>query len=113
MDILDVTADTFNDTVLKSDLPVLVDFWGEVCGPCKAMALFLPDMVKKYGDHLKIVKLNATQERALAEQYEIRSVPALIFFTNGEPVQKHQGFKTKTHLDALIELFLTTSPSPV
>lgn len=79
-----VTEATFEQEVLKSDVPVVVDFWAEWCGPCKQIGPVLDELVSQYAGKAKILKVNVDQERQLAIRYDVQSIPNLIFFKNGE-----------------------------
>ena len=79
-----VTDTSFEQDVLKSDVPVLVDFWGEYCGPCKKIAPLLDQLVVEMADIAKIGKVNVGSQMPIAVRYGIRSVPNLLFFKNGE-----------------------------
>ena len=105
MSIQEVTQETFQSLVLDSELPVMVDFFGPTCAPCKGMMVFLPKVAEKYQGRLTILKCDVSANPTLAAEYEIRAVPTLIFFKN-EPIQHLQGFKTQSQLEALIDLFL-------
>ena len=80
-----VKNDTFDQEVLKSETPVLVDFWAEWCGPCHAVAPVLDRIVEEQAGALKLVKVNIDEERELAERYGIASIPTMILFKDGEP----------------------------
>jgi len=79
-----VNKETFESEVLKSDKPVLVDFWAEWCGPCKALAPLLDEIAGEVGADAKVVKVNVDEAGELAQQYGIRGIPTLIFFQGGE-----------------------------
>lgn len=79
-----VNTDNFESEVVKSDKPVLVDFWAEWCGPCKALAPILDEIAQEVGADAKVVKVNVDQAGELAQQYGIRGIPTLIFFKDGE-----------------------------
>lgn len=79
-----VDANNFDSVVLKSDTPVVVDFWAQWCGPCKALAPVLEDVAKEMGPKAKIVKLNVDDNHDLSAQYGIRGIPTLIFFKDGQ-----------------------------
>ena len=80
-----VTNATFDQEVINSDTPVLVDFWAEWCGPCHAVAPVLDRIVEEQAGALKLVKVNIDEERELAERYGIASIPTMILFRDGQP----------------------------
>jgi thioredoxin len=80
-----VTETTFENEVLNSEIPVLVDFWAEWCGPCHAVAPVLDRIVEEQAGQLKLVKVNIDEERGLSERYGIASIPTMILFKDGEP----------------------------
>ena len=79
-----VNNDNFEDTVIKSDRPVIVDFWAEWCGPCKALAPVLDEIASEVGENAKVVKVNVDEAGEIAQKYGIRGIPTLIFFKEGE-----------------------------
>jgi thioredoxin 1 len=79
-----VNTSTFEQEVLKSSKPVLVDFWAEWCGPCKALAPVLDEISTELGEKAEVVKVNVDESGELAQQYGIRGIPTLIFFKDGE-----------------------------
>lgn len=83
-DILPVTDGTFEEAVINSQLPVLVDFWAVWCGPCKMVAPILEDLAQNYGGRLKVVKLNVDENREVPAKYGIMSIPTLLLFKGGE-----------------------------
>ena len=90
-----VTAATFNDLVLKSETPVLVDFWAEWCGPCKAVAPILEEISNEYAGKIKIVKLNTDEEGSIAMKYGISSIPTMNLFVGGQIVKSIVGARPK------------------
>ena len=81
-----LTTDTFIDTLQTSSVLVLVDFWAEWCGPCKMIAPTLEKLSQEYAGKIKIVKLNVDNYPDIAQQYNVRSIPNLMFFVDGAPV---------------------------
>jgi thioredoxin 1 len=101
-----VTTANFADVVLKSSTPVLVDFWAEWCGPCRAVGPILDQIANEHGDKIKIVKLNTDEESAIAIKYGITSIPTLNVFVNGEVVKTIIGAKPKPALLKELEGFI-------
>lgn len=90
-----VTAANFNEVVLKSITPVLVDFWAEWCGPCRAVAPILEEISTEYAGKIKIVKLNTDEEGSVAMKYGISSIPTMNLFVGGEVVKSIVGARPK------------------
>lgn len=101
--IVHVTDDTFDNEVLKSAEPVLVDFWAEWCGPCKMIAPILDEASNEYGDRLKIVKLNIDDNPETPPKYNIRGIPTLMLFKNGGVEATKVGALSKSQLAAFID----------
>ena len=81
-----VTDQSFDTDVLKSSTPVLVDFWAEWCGPCRALAPKLEEIAQEMGDRVKVVKVNVDENQATPEKYRVRGIPAMILFKGGSEV---------------------------
>jgi thioredoxin 1 len=99
-----VTETTFEQEVLQSDKPVIVDFWAEWCGPCHAVAPVLDKIVEERGDELKLVKVNIDEEPAVASRYGIASIPTMILFKEGEPAAAAIGAQPKSALERSLGL---------
>ena len=93
----------FSTAVLGSDVPVLVDFWAEWCGPCKAIAPLLDDVAKTYDGKVKIVKINIDDNPQTPRQYAVRGIPTLMMFKGGKVAGTHVGLAGKPQLTAFID----------
>ncbi|HCQ04569.1 MAG TPA: thioredoxin [Candidatus Latescibacteria bacterium] len=101
-----ITDDQFESEVIKSSTPVLVDFWAEWCGPCKAIAPTLEEIAGDYGDRLKVVKVDVDENHQSATQYGIRSIPSLLLFKDGAEVDRIIGALPKQQLMEKIDSHL-------
>jgi thioredoxin 1 len=99
----DVTDATFESEVLKSDKPVLVDFWAPWCGPCRMVAPLVEELAEEYGTRVKFLKLDTDGNVNTAARYGIRSIPTLLMFKGGEPVEQVIGFRPKGDLKKVID----------
>ena len=97
---------SFDNDVLQSDKLVLVDYWAEWCGPCKAIAPILDEMSKDYGDRLQVTKMNVDENREVPARYGIRGIPTLMLFKGGELVDTKVGAMPKAQLTAFLERHL-------
>ena len=95
-DLPAVTDDTFETEVLKSDKPVLVDFWAEWCGPCRQVAPILAEIAEQHGDKIEIVKLNVDENPVVPAQYRVSGIPTLNVYQNGEVVKQIVGARPKS-----------------
>lgn len=102
-----VTDDSFEEKVLKSSLPVLTDFWAEWCGPCHMVAPILEDIAGKYDGQLKVAKLNVDGNPQTATRFGIRSIPTMMLFKDGQPVEILTGFMPKEQLLKKLEPHLS------
>jgi len=101
--IASVNDDDFEETVLKSAEPVLVDFWAEWCGPCKMIAPILDAVSEEYAGRLTVAKLNIDDNPVTPQKYGVRGIPTLILFKNGEVEATKVGAVAKSQLTAFIE----------
>lgn len=103
MALLHLTDNNFKKEVLKSDLPVLVDFWTSWCGPCKMIAPILEELAQEYNKKIKIGKLNVEENSKVTSQYGIMAIPTLIFFKDGKVMEQVAGVVSKADLKKKIE----------
>jgi thioredoxin 1 len=101
--IIEVTDDSFEDEVLKSGEPVLVDYWAEWCGPCKMIAPVLEEIATDYSGKIKVVKLNIDDNPDTPPKFGIRGIPTLMLFKGGEVEATKVGALSKTQLTAFID----------
>ncbi len=98
----EVTQENFEENVLKSDVPVIVDFWAEWCTPCKMVEPVLHEIAGEYEGQIAVGRLNVDEQAELAAQYSIVSIPSLILFKNGEEVTQHIGAAPK---ETIVQFF--------
>lgn len=103
---LELNGANFENEVLKSDIPVLVDFWAAWCGPCRAIAPIIEQLSTEYAGKVKIAKVNVDDNRDLAQQFGVMSIPTLIMFKNGQKVDQVIGFTSKADLEKKLEALL-------
>lgn len=104
---IDTTTDKFEADVLKSDKPVIVDFWAEWCGPCRMVAPVLEEIANEYRDKIVVAKVNVDNEPTLAEQYNVTGIPLLGIFKNGEMVKQLVGARPKAAIVSELAEFLS------
>ncbi len=104
--IIEIDDSSFDATVLKSDMPTIVDFWAPWCGPCRAIAPLLEELSGAYQNKIKIVKCNVDDNPVTPGKFEIRSIPTLIFFKDGKVFEQIVGMVAKAKLEETIKKML-------
>ncbi|CAG0928177.1 Thioredoxin 1 [Thermoflexales bacterium] len=97
-----VTDETFNQEVLKSETPTLVDFWAVWCGPCRMVAPVVDEIAREQTGKLKVMKLDVDENQGTAMAYGVMSIPTLILFKDGQPVERIVGFRPKGDMEKKI-----------
>ncbi|MBT6341712.1 MAG: thioredoxin [Desulfobacula sp.] len=101
--IIELEDDSFEEKVLKSDKPVMVDFWAPWCGPCKAIAPTIEALEKEYGDKMAFAKVNVDENPISPSNYGVQAIPTLIFFKNGKIADQITGMVAKEKLEETIK----------
>ena len=96
-----ITSQNFEEEVLKSEKPILIDFWATWCGPCKTMAPIVEEIAEERTD-IKVCKIDVDQEPELARQYRVKSIPTFLVFKEGEVVKRDMGVMSKEEVEGLI-----------
>ena len=99
---LNITSLNFENEVLNSDKPVLLDFYADWCGPCKMLAPVLHEIAEENADALKVGKINVDEQMELAMRFQVSSIPMLVVFKDGQPVAKTVGYRSKEELNELL-----------
>jgi len=102
-EVANITEENFDQEVLRSDLPVLVDFWAPWCGPCRAVSPVVEKVGADFAGKLKTVKVNVDEAQPLAARYAIRSIPSLLIFSGGQVVDSVVGFLPEAELKKRVE----------
>jgi thioredoxin 1 len=103
LNTLEITDANFDDSVLKSDQPVLVDFWAEWCGPCKALSPLIDELAKDYQGKAKVGKVDTDANRQVSVRFSVSAIPTVILFNNGEIVEKFVGLRGKKDFQAALD----------
>ena len=100
---LKITAANFENEVLRSDKPVLLDFYADWCGPCKMLAPVLHEIAEENADTLKVGQINVDEQMELAMRFQVSSIPMLVVFKDGKAVAKSVGYRPKAEIAAMVE----------
>lgn len=100
--MINLTSENFEKEVLKSEKPVLVDFWATWCGPCKMIAPIVEEIAKEHEENLKVGKVNVDEAADLAIKYDVVSIPTLVLFRNGKATATIVGYREKEELESFI-----------
>jgi thioredoxin len=101
--IIEIDDDSFEEIVLKSDKPIMVDFWAPWCGPCKAIGPTVEALSQTYGDQMRFAKVNVDENPLSPSKYGVQAIPTLIFFKNGEIAEQITGMVAKEKLEETIK----------
>lgn len=104
--IINLTSETFNDVVLKSDKPVVVDFWATWCGPCRMVGPIMDELANDFDGKVQIAKVNVDEQGELAAKFKIMSIPTILTFKGGELVEKTVGARSKEEFSEMIDNLL-------
>jgi thioredoxin 1 len=107
--VVEVNDANFDQEVLHSEVPVLVDFWAAWCGPCKAIGPTVESVAANYAGKLKVAKMNVDENAASPSRYRIQAIPALMFFKDGKPVDQLIGYHPQNEIEERVKLLLTPS----
>jgi thioredoxin 1 len=105
-EVLEVTDQSFEEVVLKSKTPAIVDFWAEWCAPCRAISPIIKDLAARFGDRVKIVKMNIDENPSTPGTYGVRAIPTVLAFRNGTVVEQITGARQRKAFEEMVEKLL-------
>ena len=103
MSVLSLNANNFDEEVMHSDKPVLIDFWASWCGPCKMMSPVIDEIAEEMGDSIKVCKINIDEEQNLAVKYNVMSFPTFIVLKDGKEVDRSVGVQSKDEIKGMLK----------
>ena len=103
MSVITIQQTNFDEEVLSASQPVLLDFWAEWCGPCRMLSPVVDEIADQYADSVKVCKVNIDEEPELAQKFGVMSIPTLILFKDGQPVQTSVGVKPKAAIEDMLK----------
>jgi len=103
---INITEENFDQVVLKSEIPVLLDFWAEWCGPCRMISPIIDELHQEFEGQAVIGKVNVDESASISGKYGIRNIPTLLFIKNGEVIDKHVGAVSKEDLSSKLSAIL-------
>ena len=103
MSVISLNENNFEEEVLKSEKPVLIDFWASWCGPCKMMSPVIDKIAEEMGDTVKVCKINIDEEQNLAVKYNVMSIPTFVVLKNGKEVSRSVGVQDKSEISDMIK----------
>ena len=106
MAVAEVTDQSFDTEILKADKPAVVDFWAEWCGPCRAIAPIIKELEVRYGDRVRVAKVDVDANPGIAGRFGIRAIPTVLAFRNGQVVGQLQGARPRADFEAFVEKLL-------
>lgn len=101
---MEITSQNFESEVVKSDIPVLLDFWAEWCGPCRMLSSVIEEIANDYSGKIKVGKINVDNEEQLAAAFGISSIPTIVIMKNGKVVNSSVGFMPKTEITKMLDM---------
>ena len=104
--VIELTEENFDEVVMESDIPVIVDFWAEWCGPCKMIEPLIEELASTYKGRVVVGKVNVDEQGGLVSKYGVRTVPTVYFVNDGEPKEKFTGSESKENYIEVIEELL-------